>query len=223
MEQDRILLDIETQCDFFEPSGSCYNRKSDQAASNVRRLFNWAKKTKTPVISTVLRVRKGEKGPMSNIPHCVEDSPGEQKLAGTLLPTRINLGLRNTTDLPRDIFDRFQQVIFEKRDTDILAHARLERLITELEPVTFIICGAGVARGIVQAAVGLRRREFPVVLASDAVLDLHDPLAEMAYLRMQAKKVVLAPTREIIISHRARRPARFRRPFRAARERKTGT
>ena len=212
MDKDRILLDIETQRDFFDPSGNCYTLRADKAAAHIRRIFGWARKNEIPVISTVLRVRKGERGPLSNIPHCIEDSPGEQKMASTLMPTRINLGLRNTTDLPRDIFERFQQVIFEKRDTDILAHARLERLVTELGPYTFILLGAGVARGIVQAAVGLRRRGFGVILARDAVVDLGDPMTEMAYLRMEAKSVVFAPTTEIITAKpvKARRRASFR-------------
>jgi len=210
MDKDRMLLDIETQQDFFDPAGACFSPRAARAGANVLRLFHWARKGEIPVISTVLRVRKGEKGPLCDRPHCLEGSEGEQKFAGTLMATRIDLGLRNTTDLPRDIFSRFQQVIFEKRDTDIFAHARLERLITELPPVTFIICGAGVAGGIVQAAIGLRRRDFGVILASDAVLDFGDDLAEMARRRMDAKKVVFAPTREIVTCHPARGLARFR-------------
>ena len=112
------------------------------------------------MISTVLRVRKFERGPLScNVPYCVEDTEGEKKLAKAILPRRINLGLRNSTDLPPNIFKHYQQVIFEKRDTDIFAHARAERLITELpQGASFIICGAGISFGIVQAAVGLRSR-----------------------------------------------------------------
>jgi len=210
MDQDRILLDVEAQKDFLEASGSCYTRAANKVASNIRRLFVWARVNEIPVISTVLRVRRSERGPLSPVPHCLEGSAGEQKMAGTLMPTWINLGLRNTTDLPRDIFHRFQQVIFEKRDTDILAHARLERLITELDQVTFIICGVGVAKGIAQAAIGLRRRRFGVIVAADGVLDLDDPLADMAYRRMEAKGVIFAATQEIVTC----RPAAGRRRFR---------
>jgi len=211
MHLERILLDVESQRDFFDRSGGCYVRGSDKARANIRRLFRWAGANDIPVISTVLRVRKGERGPLAKTPHCIEDSPGEQKLPGTILTRRINFGLRNTTDLPREVFQQYQQVIFEKRDTDIFSHARAERLITELEPATFIICGAGIAHGIVEAAVGLRARGFAVVLAGDAVVDLDDPLEEMAYLRMEAKGVVFVPTREITVPRPARRAARFRR------------
>lgn len=215
MVVDRILLDIETQQDFFDPSGTCYTRKARKVASNIRRLFHWAKKNAIPVVSTVLRVRKGERGPLSELPHCIDDSEGEQKMRGTALPARINLGLRNTTDLPREIFDRYQQVIFEKRHTDIFLHARAERLITELDSATFIICGAGVARGIVEAAVGLRKRHFSVICASDAVLDLDEAMSEMAYLRMMAKGVIFAPTKEIITPQLRRRPMRLRKSVHA--------
>ncbi len=195
---ERILLDIETQRDFFEAGGSCYVAGSSVIAQRVYRLFNWARIEGVHVISTVLRTRRGERGPMGSDDHCVDGSDGEQKLDRTILDTCINLGLRNSTDLPLDLFDRFQQVIFEKRNTDIFKHARAERLITELGQTTFIICGAGVAGPIVQAAIGLRVRGFGVILASDAVVDLGCSEADLAYKRMRAKGVVFASTSQIV-------------------------
>jgi nicotinamidase-related amidase len=203
---DTILLDMETQRDFFSPDGCCFDQRGAKAARNIRKLFAWARDNDIPVLSTVLRVRHGEQGPLTPRPHCIEDTEGEKKLDATILPDRVNLGLRNTTDLPGNLFERHQQVIVEKRDTDIFAHARLERLITELDGGTFIICGAGLAKGIVQAAVGLRSRGFGIVLAEDAVLDLDDPLTEMARLRMVAKSVVMAPTAEIVAPKPRKRP-----------------
>jgi nicotinamidase-related amidase len=208
MGYDRILLDIETQRDFFVPGGSCYRSGATEAADQVYRLFQWAKEQSVPVISTVLRVRDGL-GPLSATPHCADGTDGERKLSRTVLPRRVNLGLLNTTDLPGELFARYQQAIFEKRQTDIFAHARLERLITEIREATFVICGAGVAHGIVQAAVGLRSRGFGVIVAEDAIVDLGHPLAAMARLRMEAKGAIFAPTSEII----APRP-RKTRPFR---------
>jgi len=210
MKFERILLDIETQRDFFDPGGSCYTRSASETAKRIYRLFAWVRSNRIPVISTALRVRSGEVGPLAKTPHCIENTDGERKLSRTLLPRRVNLGLRNITDLPRDIFDHYQQVIFEKRATDIFAHSRIERLITELQADTFVICGAGLARGIVEAAVGLRARGFGVIVAEDAVLDLEDPLAEMAYLRMEAKGVIFAPTDKIVVPIRRRRTLRFR-------------
>ena len=198
MNYERILLDIDTQRDFFVPSGSMYTPQASTAVGNVYRLFDWARKSSVPVMSTVLRVRPFQHGPMGETLHCVDGTEGERKLARTILPRRINMGLLNTTDLPHNIFHKFQQVIFEQRETDIFAHARAERLLTELRKATFVVCGAGVAQGLVQAVVGLRSRGFGVIVASDAILDFAHPLAHMAYLRMEAKGAIFAPTSEII-------------------------
>lgn len=208
MKHVRILLDIETQRDLFR-RGYLMKDPLPQAA-NIRQLFGWVRQENIPVVSTVLRVRPYERGPFGPNPHCIEGTDGERKLAGTILTPRINLGLLNTTDLPTHLLKDYQQVVFEKRDTDIFKHVRIERLITELGTATFVLCGAGVAQGIVQAAVGLRSRGFGVVLARDAVLDFDDPLAKMAYLRMEAKGVIFAATEDIIEP----RPSGSKVPFR---------
>jgi nicotinamidase-related amidase len=214
MDHLRILLDIETQVDFFRRG--YFADDPGLVARRVRKLFEWARRDAIPVISTVLRVRPGEAGPIGDRPCCVEGTRGERKLPGTVLPSRIDLGLRNTTDLPLDIFDRYQQVVIEKRHTDIFGHARAERLISELGPATFIICGSGVAGGIVQAAVGLRSRGLCVVLARDAALDLGDELAPMAYRRMEAKGVVFADTAEIVQPRKQLHKVPFRTQVHAA-------
>ena len=204
MRYERILLDIETQRDFFLPGGALYTPQADRAARQIQRLFAWAKAEHIPVISTLLRVRPDRLGPFS-APACIEGSLGERRLPRTLLRRRIDFGLRNTTDLPPRVFRQYQQLLFEQRVTDMFTHSRLERLITELSPATFVICGAGVAHGVFEAAVGLRSRRFGVVVASDAVAVLPGEKDEMAILRMEAKGVVFAPTR-LIVAPVARRP-----------------
>lgn len=199
MKYDRILLDMEVQNDFLIPSGTCYTLESDGVARNIRRLFAWAQQENVRVLSTLLRVSGHIPGPLSLQPHCIEGSEGEKKLSGTVVVNRINFGLLNTTDLPDDVFDIYQQVIIEKRHTDIFAHQRIERLITQLESATFIICGVGVGHGIVQAAVGLRSRGFGVIIVEDATLGLNDPNVEMARLRMEAKGAVFCPTDKIVM------------------------
>jgi nicotinamidase-related amidase len=205
---DRILLDIETQKDFFLPNGSCYTKQAGKARARIYDLFAWARAEDVPVVSTVLRVRPGEQGPLCRKPHCIDGTEGEQKVPRTILRNHVDFGLRNSTDLPEDLLEQHQQVIFEKRNTDLFAHARAERLITELEPTTWVICGAGLAQGIFEAAVGLRARGHEVQLASDAVAHLKDSQAEMAIRRMIAKDVQVAKTQDIIA--KAREEARRR-------------
>jgi nicotinamidase-related amidase len=205
MRYERILLDVDVQRDFFAPDGSCYKPEALDAAKNIRRLFGWARKLQMPVLSTVLRVKDGRRGPLAEVSHCVEGTDGEKRLSGTLMRRYVDLGMRGSTDLPDDIFDRYQQVIIERRHSDIFQHPRAERLLTELNTHTFIVCGAGSAGGVVEAVIGLRQRNFKIILAADAILDLGDPRAEMAWLRMLAKGAVPMSTAEIILAQQQKR------------------
>ena len=199
MNGPMILLDIQMQKDLFQPGGALYGRPNSLAAGNVYRLFQWAKATAAPVVSAVLLVRPGRRGPFGRPQHCVEGSGGEAKLARTLLPSRANLGLAHTADLPRDLFNQVQQVIFETRDPNVFRHQKFERLITELPTeYTVIICGAAVALGVKQAAIGLLARRFRVVVAEDAVLDLGLPRTRMAWLQIMTKGARLLTTSQII-------------------------
>ena len=199
MDKQPILIDIQVQRDIFVPGGALYSSEHRKAAANIYRLFDWAKAGGVPVISSILLVRPGRRGPLSDKPHCVEGTPGEQKLSRTLLPRRMNLGLPHNADLPRDIFSQVQQVIFESRDVDLFNHMRFERLITELgEPCEFVLCGASIPLGIKQAVLGLRNRRHGIVIAEDAVVNLGHPLAEMSWLQILAKRARPLPTAQIV-------------------------
>lgn len=202
MRQRLLLMDIEVQRDFFQPGGALYTSAVSPVRGNVYRLFDWARTTGVPVISTVLLVRPGDQGPLSRVPHCIEGSGGEVRPERTQLANRVNLGLGTNTDVPVNVLETHQQVIFEKRNPDIFQHSKAERLISELAEQpgekTVVVCGAGVAWGIKQAVVGLRTRGFGVVIAEDAVLDLSDPQAEMAWLQMLAKAARPLPTAQIV-------------------------
>ena len=195
-----VLLDIETQRDFFCRGGSCYTKAASGVAANIYDLFTWAGHLRIPVMSAVLRLRPGERSSLSHTPHCIEGTEGERKPVRTVMTHHIDLGIRNSTDLPVDIFERYRQVIFEMRHPDVFAHPRSERMITQLKASTYVICGAGLAAGIVEAAVGLRSRGSAVIVASDAVLDLEGD-APMARLRAEVKGALFLTTKRIITTH----------------------
>jgi hypothetical protein len=169
------------------------------------------------VVSTLLRVSRTQSGP-DHLPYCIEGTEGEMRVPRTVLPNHIAFGTRRTTDLPEDILDHYQHVIFEKRELNIMSNLRVERLLTQLSGnATFILCGAGLAGGIAQAAISLRSRRFGVILASDAVADLGDVNSDMALRRMAAKGVVSCPTATIIAPPiKPKRKARLRTSRRAA-------
>ena len=198
MSHKLVLLDLETQRDFFLLHGPCSVPESPVALHHILELFTWARRENIFVISTVLRNRPGQHSTTTDIPHCIEGTKGEIKARGTLLPNRINLGMHNDTDIPSDLLESYQQAIFEKRTNNIFTHAKLERLISEIPTATFIICGAGMVHIAAHAAIGLRSRGSGVILASDATTTVDIPAGKMAQLRMKAKGVVFARTSQIV-------------------------
>ena len=220
MGYERILLDMEVQKDFFCRSGRFYSKSNGQVLKQIKELLKWAKTQCVPVISTLLRTSRSPTG-CGHPPYCIEGTEGELRVPRTVLPNHLAFGTRRTTDLPECILDHYRQVIFEKRGLNILSNLRVERLLTQLGGKgTFILCGAGLAGGIAQAAITLRIRKFGVILVTDAVADLGDPTAEMAMLRMAAKGVIFCPTAKIVAPPAApKRKRRFRpsRPTAAAR------
>jgi len=198
MGYERILLDMEVQRDFFCRSGRFYSKANGQVLKHIKELLKWAKIQRVPVISTLLRAALSPPG-RGHLSYCIEGTEGELRVPRTVLPNHIAFGTKRTTDLPECILDHYRQVIFEKQNLNIMSNLRVERLLTQLSGNgTFILCGAGVAGGIVQAAITLRSRKFSVILAEDAVADLGDPSAEMAKRRMAAKGVIFCPTATII-------------------------
>jgi len=198
MQPELVLLDLETQRDFFLRHGPCSTPESPRAFHHILELFEWARRENIFVISTVLRNRPGQRSAIADTPHCIEGTKGEIKARGTLLPNRIDLGMHNDTDIPADLLEVYQQVIFEKRTANIFSHAKLERLISEIPASTFIICGGGLVHVAAHAAIGLRARGSGVILASDATTTVDIPAGKMAQLRMKAKGVVFASTSQII-------------------------
>ena len=85
MITNRVLLDIECQRDFFSRDGALYQPESSAVYRKICRLFSWARTNGIPVISTLLRLRPGQKGPLSATPYCVDDTEGEQKMPRTSL------------------------------------------------------------------------------------------------------------------------------------------
>jgi len=218
MGYERILLDMEVQNDFFNRSGKFYSKSNTAVLKNIKELLKWARGQSVPVVSTLLRT-SSTSIEHDRPPYCVEGTDGELRVPRTVLPNHIAFGTRRTTDLPEAILDHYQHVIFEKRDLDILSSLRVERLLTQLSGnATFILCGAGLARGISKAAITLRSRRFGVILASDAAADLGDPNADMALRRMAAKGVIFCPTAKIIAPkvQRVKRKSRLRASRHAA-------
>lgn len=208
----RVLVDLNTQCDFLLPKGALpvWNRKD--ILPNIRKLMSWARTTRVPVISSLEAHRAGESR-KGLPPHCVDRTNGQKKLPFTLLPKRLILMGDNTIDVPFQIFRRFQQVIFTKRDRDFLNNPKADRLVNNIEVNHMIVFGVVTEYCVKAAVLGLMTRRHRVVVVSDACGYWSSSDHDLALRQMDAKGAVLVTTDELVNGVADERIRAARRPM----------
>ncbi len=194
---DRILIDLNTQCDFLLPGGAMPVANRAEALPRIRDLMNWARTEQVPVISSLEAHRPGES--VMGLPsHCIDRTRGQRKLPFTLMPRRIVLHGDNTLDVPSDPFRRHQQVIFTKRDVDFLSNPKTDRLINALSPHCWIIFGVTATHCVKAMVLGLLARQHTVAVVSDACGYWSPTDGHHAFRQMDAKGAILGTTQELI-------------------------
>ena len=194
---DRVLIDLNTQCDFLLPRGAVPVANREEILPNVRRLMSWARNARLPVISTIDSHRPGE--PSNGFPpYCVDRTPGQKKLPFTLLPRRLILHGDNTLDLPIEAFRRYRQLIFTKRAGDFLTNPKADRLVSQVRVHHMIVFGVITECCVKAAVLSLMARLRRVVVVKDACGYWSPPDADLAMRQMEAKGAILVTTDELI-------------------------
>ena len=188
----RVLIDIDTQVDLV--SGE--SRDRSQLLRHFRRLMAWARVNNIPVISTTIAHRPtnfdGERGP-----YCIEGTDGQRKIRYTTLADRIVFGPENRLDLPRHLLNNHQQIIFEKRSADPFAHARADRLLTDIRCDEFVVFGMSLETSIQPTVLGLLQRNKKVLLVTDAVAMGRGRDTVIALRKLEAKGAKLVQTEDV--------------------------
>lgn len=192
----RVLVDICTQRDFLDAGAILQISSPDLVLANLRRVFDWARTTNIGVVSCVESHRPTEL--VSGFPlHCIDGTPGQQKLAFTLLEPRCIVEADNVLSLPHDLCGQYRQLIFRKRSRDILGNPKADRFLTQLEVSEFILCGVGLERAIRGLALGLLARNKPVTVVTDACGTWIPADGDLAARQLAAKGIRMVTTEEL--------------------------
>jgi nicotinamidase-related amidase len=187
----RVLVDIDTQKDFFLADGSACIRNHRRVLINIRRVLAWARIKNLRVVSTQL-CKPGKNGDS----FCIAGTDGQQKISYTLRSRRIELAADSCTDLQRDFFANYDQIILNKRCEDPFDEPRAERLLSELKADEFIIIGALAEDAVAATVLGLLQRGKKVTVLVDAVGTHNRRKADVAFRKMKAKGAALVETRD---------------------------
>jgi len=191
----RVLIDVGTQKDLFLADGKICTRNHRRVLANLRRVVAWARHNHIPVISTC-DIYPNDNGD-SAIPYCLDGTEGQKKINYTILDSRISFQADGSTDIPRDLFKRYRQVILNKRTTDPFEEPRIDRLLSEINATEFIIVGAHAEDAVKAMALGLLRREKKVTVITDAVGHFDKKLADLALRKVKAKGAKLLETKKL--------------------------
>ena len=195
LRRKRILIDVNTQKDFFLASGKACIRNHRRVLANVRRVMAWARHDNVPVISTC-QVYPDNNGDIS-IGYCIDGTEGQEKLHYTLLDNRKTFRADGATDLPFDVMRTHRQIILNKRSTDPFSEPRIDRLLSEVKAREFLLIGANAEESVKAMALGLLQRGKKVTIIIDAVGSHNKRESEMAIRKMKAKGAKLIEAKKL--------------------------
>jgi nicotinamidase-related amidase len=191
----QILIDIDTQKDFLLVSGKACVKNHRRVLANIRRMMAWARINGIPIISTA-EVYANNNG--DSIPsYCIDGSDGQKKVHYTLVNNRVSFAADGNTDLPRDLFKRYSQIILHKRCTDPFDEPRIDRLLSEIRVNEFVLVGTSIEGAIKATALGLLQRGKNVTIVIDATGSHNIREAKLAIRKMETKGARVTETRKL--------------------------
>ena len=190
LRRKRILIDVDTQKDFFIADGAACIRNHRRVLANVRRVIAWARHKNVRMISTALS--STEPG------CCTEGTPGQKKLHYTTRNKSILFPADGSTDLQREILHQYDQVILEKRCPDPFNEPRAERMLSEIRADELIVIGAVTEEAVKNTVLGLIARQKNVTVITDAIGSHNKNSAEITLRQMEAKGAKLIETKNLL-------------------------
>ncbi len=202
---DCVLVDLNTQRDFFDPSGACPVLEPQHLHRCLRRVVAWVKRYQIPVVSTMDAHRRMEFEFIASSAHCIEGTPGQSKLEFTLLPNHVYIAGDNTLAISIDLFRRHQQVIFPQRTNDLFANPKADRFMTQLKTNEFIVFGAVAEREVKAVVLGLLARNKRVSIVADGCGAWNRSECDLSLRQMSAKGADIISIDELLARRLPRR------------------
>ncbi len=194
LKRRRILLNIDTQQDFLVADGKACVRNHRRVLMNIRRINAWARANGINIVNTCVCYSNGYSDKHD---YCKMGTEGVDLIKYTLRNRYIRYDADGYSDLRKDVFTEFDQIILEKKDTNPFEEPRADRLLTDLAVDEIIAVGALAEQAVFETVLGLIQREKNVSLLGDAVGSRNKEAADMALKKMKAKGCRIIDTREL--------------------------
>lgn len=184
---DLILIDINTQHDFFDDDGARPLVNAHPLKPAIKQVVAWARRHRVPMVSSLESRRPSDQKSNGQRAYCVDGTAGQRKIDFTLLKECARVEVDNTLDCPLDLLERNQQVIFRKRSEDLLSNPKADRLLTQVQTEEFVLFGAGLESAIKSIGLALLAREKRVAVLIDACGYWNRARADLSLRQLEAK------------------------------------
>jgi nicotinamidase/pyrazinamidase len=191
-----IFWDVDTQKDFLIPGGGLYVRGAEKILANLHELTVWAGAHQIPIISSACAHRPGDPELKTYGEHCMAETPGQQKVPETLLPSRFTVP-NYQIELPHVKF--FQQIVIEKQQFDVFTNPNTDEVVHQFGPrLLILLYGVTTDICVAHAANSLLERGHRVELVTDAVAALDEKKATTFLDSFRKRGGILVNTRDVL-------------------------
>jgi nicotinamidase/pyrazinamidase len=189
-----VFVDIDTQCDFLEPTGALFVPGSRAIVPHLARLTQFACNQRIPILATACAHTPGDAELRTFPPHCMIGTAGQERIAATCCASSLIFDAR--ADIP---FEAPPHLTLLKRHFDLFTHPHADELIARYaarQPV-FVVYGVATDYCVAAAVRGLLARNCQIAIVVDAIRAI-DNQAEPGILTEFAHRGVLLTTTEVI-------------------------
>lgn len=192
MNEPLVFFDVDTQVDFILPTGALYVPGAEQIVPNLKKLMDYARANRIPVLSSADAHPPDDKSFAQWPPHCVVGTPGQFRIPETSFPSSIVVTNRPGRFQPPQ--EWIGQLIIEKQEYDATTNVNFDAILASLGERRFVVFGVATDYCILGTALGLRKRDRPVDLVTDAIKEIRPEDGSKAIEEMTAAGVRLVKT-----------------------------
>ncbi len=193
-----IFWDVDTQRDFMLPGGKLYVPGAEKLIPKLKRLVDLAREGSVFLVSTVDAHTPNDLEFRDWPPHCVQGTPGQQKIPETMTDDFLIIPNDPEFRLPEDL-RAHKQIIVEKQTLDDFDNPNTERILkllgTDAEHFVFGVVTEYCVR---LSVVGMLERGYRVTVVTDAIETLKEEDGRRALAEFVARGARLVGIDELL-------------------------
>lgn len=193
-----VFVDVDTQRDFLESTGALFVPGADAIAPNLKRLTEFARSRRIPILATACAHTLDEVDPEPFPPHCLIGTPGQERTAATAWtgPGGEVIGLEQAADLE----SLPAHLTLLKNRYDVFTQPAADVVIARYAAIAprFVVYGVATDYCVRAVVDGLLDRGQRVVLVTDAIQAIDRTAEDVLREGWAARGVELSRTDSIV-------------------------